>query len=182
MEKIEKAIEELLDAKGPMTISQISDVLFITRSSCMSGIRSLIEKGKIAEIKSQNSKRVYYFLDKKTTYGDVSNMHSEIAKETVSAKDTYEDLVEKYNTLNENVNGIYANIISIIAVFVAIFALITVNANIAFELTTQNMYDVFWGIVKINGFVVICIIALLIATRILIINPLLGKGKKKERD
>ena len=107
-------------------------------------------------------------------------MHSEIAKETVNVKDAYEDLKEKYDEVNKNVNGLYANIISVISVFVAIFALITVNANITFELTTKNMYDVFWGIVKINIFVVICIIVLLGATRILIINPLLGKNRKKK--
>lgn len=43
------------------------------------------------------------------------------------------------------------------------------------------MYDVFWGIVKMNVFVVICIIAMLGATRILIINPLI-KEKKKKKD
>ena len=74
----------------------------------------------------------------------------------------------------------YQNIISIISVFVAIFALITVNANITFELTKQNMCDVFWGIIVVNVFVVICIMILLVATRIFIINPLLGKGKKKK--
>ena len=107
-------------------------------------------------------------------------MRKVVKEETVNAKDAYDDLEEKYNEVNKNVNGLYANIISIIAVFVAIFALITVNANITFNLTTQNMYDVFWGIVKINIFVVICIIAMLGATRILIINPLLGKSKKKK--
>lgn len=64
--------------------------------------------------------------------------------------------------------------------FVAIFALITVNANITFELTQQNMCNVFWGIIVVNVFVVICIVILLGATRILIINPLLGKSKKKK--
>ena len=107
-------------------------------------------------------------------------MRKVVKEETVNAKDAYDDLEEKYNEVNKNINGLYANIISIISVFVAIFALITVNANITFTLTTQNMYDVFWGIVKINIFVVICIIAMLGATRILIINPLLGKSKKKK--
>lgn len=127
-----------------------------------------------------NNRRTYYFINKTATYKDVANMHSEIAKETVNVKDAYEDLKEKYDEVNKNVNGLYANIISVISVFVAIFALITVNANITFELTTKNMYDVFWGIVKINIFVVICIIVLLGATRILIINPLLGKNRKKK--
>lgn len=112
---------------------------------------------------------------------DVSDMRKVVTEETINVKDTYNDLTEKYEKVSKNVNGLYANIISIIAVFVAIFALITVNANITFDLTTQNTYDVFWGIVKINVFVVICIIAMLGATRILIINPLI-KEKKKKKD
>lgn len=107
-------------------------------------------------------------------------MRKVIKEETVNAKDAYDDLAEKYDEVSKNVNGLYANIISIISVFVAIFALITVNANITFELTKQNMCDVFWGIIVVNVFVVICIMILLVATRIFIINPLLGKGKKKK--
>lgn len=87
---------------------------------------------------------------------------------------------EKYDEVSKNVNGLYANIISIISVFVAIFALITVNANITFKLTQENVYDVFWGIIEVNIFVVICIVILLVVTRVLIINPLLGKNKKKK--
>lgn len=41
--------------------------------------------------------------------------------------------------------------------------------------------QIFWGIVKINVFVVICIIAMLGATRILIINPLIKEKKKDKR-
>ena len=42
------------------------------------------------------------------------------------------------------------------------------------------MYDVFLGIVKINVFVVVCIIAMFGAKRIFIINPLLEEKKKKK--
>lgn len=41
------------------------------------------------------------------------------------------------------------------------------------------MYDVFWGIIEVNIFVVICIVILLVVTRVLIINPLLGKSRKR---
>ena len=101
------------------------------------------------------------------------------AKDTIDARDSYEDLSNDMAKMKENVNGLYANLISIIAVFVAIFALITVNANIAFELTKENMCDVFRGIIAVNIFVVVCIIALLIATRLIIINPIINGKKKK---
>lgn len=108
-------------------------------------------------------------------------MHKEIAKETVEVKDTYEELEKKYEKINKNVNGIYANIISIISIFVAIFALITVNANIAFKLTEENMANVFKSIITINIFVVICIIVLLLIVRFVIIEPLLNGTKKDKK-
>ena len=140
----------------------------------------MIDKKIVYSFKTKNGRKTYYSIEEHTTVNDIENMRKVVKEETVNAKDAYDDLEEKYNEVNKNINGLYANIISIISVFVAIFALITVNANITFTLTTQNMYDVFWGIVKINIFVVICIIAMLGATRILIINPLLGKSKKKK--
>ena len=51
---------------------------------------------------------------------------------------TYHDLYTRVEDISQNVNALYVNIISLMSVFVAIFALITVNANIAFELTTEN--------------------------------------------
>lgn len=95
---------------------------------------------------------------------------------------TYHDLYTRVEDISQNVNALYVNIISLMSVFVAIFALITVNANIAFELTTENMADVFWGIIKINIFVILCILVLLWGTRKILIEPLLnnkkGKGEK----
>lgn len=177
---ISKEIQQLLEISPAMTITNISEELGITKATCLTCLNDLIDKKIVYSFKTKNGRKTYYSIEEHTTVNDIENMRKVVKEETVNAKDAYDDLEEKYNEVNKNVNGLYANIISIIAVFVAIFALITVNANITFNLTTQNMYDVFWGIVKINVFVVICIIAMLGATRILIINPLLGKSKKKK--
>lgn len=163
-----------------MRWTNISEELGITKATCLTCLNDLIDKKIVYSFKTKNGRKTYYSIEEHTTVNDIENMRKVVKEETVNAKDAYDDLEEKYNEVNKNINGLYANIISIISVFVAIFALITVNANITFTLTTQNMYDVFWGIVKINIFVVICIIAMLGATRILIINPLLGKSKKKK--
>lgn len=177
---ISKEIQQLLEISPAMTITNISEELGITKATCLTCLNELIDKKIVYSFKTKNGRKTYYSIEEHTTVNDIENMRKVVKEETVNAKDAYDDLEEKYNEVNKNVNGLYANIISIIAVFVAIFALITVNANITFNLTTQNMYDVFCGIVKINVFVVICIIAMLGATRILIINPLLGKSKKKK--
>lgn len=177
---ISKEIQQLLEISPAMTITNISEELGITKATCLTCLNDLIDKKIVYSFKTKNGRKTYYSIEEHTTVNDIENMRKVVKEETVNAKDAYDDLEEKYNEVNKNINGLYANIISIISVFVAIFALITVNANITFTLTTQNMYDVFWGIVKINVFVVICIIAMLGATRILIINPLLGKSKKKK--
>ena len=62
-------------------------------------------------------------------------------------------------------------------IFVAVFAFIAVNSNITFELTQSNQSNIFWGIVVINIFVAVCIIALLFTLKFFIIRPL----KKRRR-
>lgn len=75
-----------------------------------------------------------------------------------------------------DVKKLYADLIGIVSIFVAIFALITVNANITFKLTTTNMNEIFWGIIVVNIVVVLCIIVLLYAVRKIIIDELTKEG------
>lgn len=178
MEHERKAILKILEEKAPTTGKEIAEEASIRYSTCVNLLSDLCDEGKVVRIKSTSGK-VYYLLNKQATVRDVSNMHIEIAKDTIEAKDSYEGLSNEIASMRENVNGLYANLISIISVFVAIFALITVNANIAFTLTKENMCGIFSGIIVVNIFVVVCIIALLIATRLIIINPII-KGKKKK--
>lgn len=46
---------------------------------------------------------------------------------------------EQVNSAVRDIKKLYADLIGIVSIFVAIFALITVNANIAFKLTTTKM-------------------------------------------
>lgn len=91
---------------------------------------------------------------------------------------------EKHDALDSTVKStrkdlgeLYANILTIMGIFVAVFAFIAVNSNITFQLTQENQVDVFWGIVKINIFVAVCIIALVISLKLFVIKPLLGNKK-----
>ena len=61
-----------------------------------------------------------------------------------------------------------------------IFALIVVNANITFSLTSENMREVFWGIIVMNVVVVGCILALLIGIRFILVGKLLKKNDNKD--
>ena len=177
---IGEEIQQLLKISPAMTSTNISEQLGISRATCIICLNDLIDKKIVYSFKTKNGEKTYYSIEEDTTVNDWENIRKVVKEETVNAKDTYDDLEEKYDEVSKNINGLYANIISIISVFVAIFALITVNANITFKLTQENMYDVFWGIIEVNIFVVICIVILLVVTRVLIINPLLGKNKKKK--
>ncbi|WP_216697311.1 hypothetical protein [Anaerostipes faecalis] len=94
---------------------------------------------------------------------------AKISKDLKMQQDIVKDQV---NSAVMDIKKLYADLIGIVSIFVAIFALITVNANIAFKLTTTNMNKIFLGIIVMNVFVVACIIALLYAVRKLIIDKL----------
>ena len=183
MSDIDKRIEEIVREKGPITLVNICKELDldIAINSIRISLNRLVKEGQISKLEAKNSGNIYYYAPRGVTFSDVSNMHKEIAKETVEVKDTYEELEKKYEKINKSVNGIYANIISIISIVVGIFALITVNANIVFKLTEGNMENVFIFIIAINIFVVICIIALLLMVRFVIIEPLLNGTKKDKK-
>ncbi|HIW82639.1 MAG TPA: winged helix-turn-helix domain-containing protein [Candidatus Acetatifactor stercoripullorum] len=178
---IENEILDILEEKGPLTTRQIVEQLNIAQSTCEMRLRKFVEEGKLLRISAKNSGKIYFALSKGGfTAEEYDNLRDVIVKDTVDTKDAYEVLSEKIARIDDNVNGLFANMISIISILVAIFALITVNANIAFELTQENLQGVFVGIIAINVFVVICIVVLLICVKLIIINPMLGKKRKKK--
>lgn len=165
----------------PRRLEEISEKLCVSKASCFRTLAELIEQDKVMQI-SLGNRGTYYIIKKKAISDNVSDLNATIVKETVVAKDNYENLKKKVEKIDTNVNGLYANIISIMSIFVAIFALIAVNANIAFELTEQNMQGVFCGIIGVNLLVVVCMIILLVVVRIIIIKPLLGKKEKHKKN
>lgn len=185
MEKHQITFEEMIfryleNENMPLSARQISEQLGFTKASILIALDKLKRNDEIIEI--GNPPKLYYIVKRKPTENDLSNMHFEIAKETVKAKISYDDLADKVEMVDKNINVLYANIISLMSIFVAIFALITVNANMVFNLTTENMSEIFWGIIKVNGFVVICIITMLWGVRVIIINPLIKRKGEKVRE
>ena len=98
----------------------------------------------------------------------------------INAKATNEILEKKVEQVRGEMKSLYANIISLMGIFVSIFALIVVNANITFSLTSENMREVFWGIIVMNVVVVVCILALLIGIRFILVGKLLKKNDDKD--
>ena len=102
----------------------------------------------------------------------ISEKQDELSGKQDDLIETQDEVKEQVESAIKDIRKLYADLIGIVSIFVAIFALITVNANIAFKLTTTNMNEIFWGIIVMNVFVVLCIIALLGAVRKLIIDKL----------
>ena len=96
-------------------------------------------------------------------------------QETISSK--HGELSDSFERMEHDIKDLYANILTLMGIFVAVFAFIAVNSNITFELTKSNQSNIFWGIVVINIFVAVCIIALLFTLKFFIIRPL----KKRRR-
>lgn len=192
-------VDFLSRSSSPMMLESIADALFVPQERAKRALDELTFGKKVVVYSPDNkiNGRKYYtvptkkidFEDKKTVnesekdsvQDSANGVVRAVVQETINVRDDYKDLSEKIETIDKNVNGIYANIISIMSIFVGIFALITVNANIAFELTQENMCEVFCGIIVMNIFVVICIITLLIGIRVILINPMLEKKKSNSK-
>lgn len=181
-------LQYLGECVSPMTMESISDKFLRPKQEVQRALDELMAGEKVKKITPENSNtgRVYYTVrGEKTAISDENEKTNLDNEETrvkavvdqviVNAKDYYEDLTVKIEGIDKYVNGIYVNIISMMAIFVAIFALITVNANIVFTLTEENAKNVFYGIIAMNIFVVICIIVLLFGVKFIIIKPLLDK-------
>lgn len=151
--------------------SMIRDTAFISNLQVnMEALLQLVERNISSEEMNPNIgasfKKLYdHVMLECNRMGYISKINGDLKKQQA--------IVEtQVNSAVQDLKKLYADLIGIISIFVAIFALITVNANIAFKLTTTNMNEIFWGIIFMNVFVVICILALLGGVRILIINKL----------
>lgn len=118
---------------------------------------------------------------------EISKKQKELSKQQKLISKKQKELSKKHSEVTnqvastiKDIRKLYADLIGIISIFVAIFALITVNANISFKLTTYNMNEIFKGIIIINLVVVGCIVVLLGAVRLLIINNLTKTNPKQK--
>lgn len=183
MTNINDSIKEFLIISGmPMTVESVAEGIGQTSFRTQRGLDELEMGGIVEKILPKNansSNRVYYSITcekevaiKKTENDKYVSNEQTSTQNIVNVKDRYTDLEEKVKRIDDNVNSIYVNIISIMSVFVAIFSLITVNANMVFDLSKEDVCNVIWGIILMNIFVVICILVLLFGIRKIIIKPM----------
>ena len=103
MKSAEERILDLLNEKAPMTIRKIAEETSMSHSTCARVLAKLCEEDKIVKIQGSSSGRAYYLMNREATVADVSNMHIEIAKDTIDAVFLSIDIfeTEDYSKLDE---------------------------------------------------------------------------------
>ena len=172
----EKKIVETLEKGTALSLGELQRQSGMPMRVVINTVRSLQDKGIVKLQGTQNG--AYYFLAK-MTYGQLQTGEV-FSNAVINAKATNEMLEKKVEQVRGEIKSLYANITSLMGIFVSIFALIVVNANITFSLTSENMREVFWGIIVMNVVVVVCILALLIGIRFILVGKLLKKNDNKD--
>ena len=171
----DEILNYLISSNDAFSLTQIAEIYRLSASSTHMILEKLVKDEKIK--KFITNKGTYYIHSKNATYDDLSNMHYEITKETTKAKDQYEDLNSEINLLKEKLGRIYLDIISLMAIFVAVFSFISINTSIVFQLSKNNQYDVFRGIIITNLSLAITLVLLITLIRLIIVNPLVTNKK-----
>ena len=172
----EKKIVKALEKSTALSLGELRRQSGMSMQATVNAVQSLKANGIVKRQGTQNG--AYYFLAK-ITYGQFETGEV-FSNAVINAKATNEILEKKVEQVRGEMKSLYANIISLMGIFVSIFALIVVNANITFSLTSENMREVFWGIIVMNVVVVVCILALLIGIRFILIGKLLKKDDNKD--
>lgn len=172
----EKKIVEALEKGTALSLGELQRQSGMSRQAVIYAVKRLNANGIVKQQGTQNG--AYYFLAK-MTYGQFQTGEV-FSNAVINAKATNEILEKKVEQVRGEMKSLYANIISLMGIFVSIFALIVVNANITFSLTSENMREVFWGIIVMNVVVVVCILALLIGIRFILVGKLLKKNDDKD--
>lgn len=170
-ETLQSKILSMLEQVSPLLSAEIAEELDTHIEIIENELDSLIEQGLI--YKNENNDAYYPNMRYRFEYIDKVQKETQEINET--AKKELESLKETVKETEKNIKSIYVNIISMMSVFVAIFTLVTVNASFVFNIAKENLYNVFFGIIVLNLFVVFCIIVLLIGVRLIIIRPLTKK-------
>lgn len=176
---LHEQIMNLFDTiKCPLTLTTISNSLNYSHASTIRTLQELIKAGKVKELTPENNSAEKYYMPTDPLFLSTSSPNHEsvtlknIEQKLVNTLSKYNELSKEIENSQKQLKSIYANIISIMSIFVSIFALITVNGNIVFSITQENLTNYISGIILVNIFVIICIISLLLAIKFLIINGL----------
>lgn len=174
---IESSIKEYMEkCNDAKTSTEVSNDFDITKYEA----KTILEKMSNAENsiieKYKTEVNTYYIYKSGITAGELDTMKTNLIKYSVTAKEELEKLYIKSNTIEQHINSMYVNIFSGVSIFVAILSLILFNANITYQISLNNMTDALKSIVIINISVVVCIVLLLLAVRIIILN--MFKNKK----
>ena len=170
MDTLEKVTEVVRLFYRPASVNEISEAANLSRQSVLSALNTLVKDGTLEKV--QSGMTVYF----QTSSAGKSDAEKNLEKRFVELDEALNEKIVKHNRRIERIEKetehIYANMISIMGVFVAIFALIVINANaIAGTISADTkICDALLKLAILNIPVVICIIALLIGVRFIILK------------
>lgn len=190
MSELSEKILSVMKIYGrPVTISEISDELALTRATVVKIINTLVDSEKV-KLYTTNGKNIYYALVNESRSDGTQTKTSELINELnqkyanldSDLQSKSEILDKRIEEVENNTKNIYLNIISIMAVFIAIFTLVISNVEMLKEYITSNdtMCDVVMKMAVINIPLLVVIFFILLMIRFLILKPLKDKQPKKE--
>lgn len=170
MDILENVTEAVRLFNAPVSMRQIAEETKYSLVTTSRALEKLVSQGILEMVGSGNTK--YYQIrtakksqeeiDLETRFVELS----EALDEKIARHDRRIERVEK------ETEHLYTNMISIMSVFVAIFALIVINANAIAGTISEDakICDALLKLAVLNIPVVLCIIALLVGVRFIILR------------
>ncbi|RGD36214.1 hypothetical protein [Sellimonas intestinalis] len=168
-DSIQSYCMKMLEAASPLRIEEMAQELDVKVEMVRKELASLVSQDLVCKDGD------FYYINTRYKMADINKIQKETKELNESYKKELCKLKKRSKNIEIKVNTLYINFITLMSIFVSIFSLIATNASIIFNLTQENTKIVFVGIIVTNLFVVICIVILLIAIKILIINPMQKK-------
>ncbi len=170
MDILENITEAVRLFNAPVSRRQIAEETKYSLATTSRALEKLVSQGVLEKVGSGNIR--YYQISTSQKSKEEINLEtrfvelSEALDEKIVRHDRRIERVEK------ETEHLYTNMISIMGVFVAIFALIVINANAIAGTISEDtkICDALLKLAVLNIPVVICIIALLIGVRFIILK------------
>lgn len=170
MDTLERVTETVRLFYRPASVSEITEATGLSRPSVLSALNTLVKEGTLEKV--QSGKTAYFQMSSAEKSDEEKNLEKRFVEldEALNEKITKHD--QRIAQIEKETEHIYANMISIMGVFVAIFALIVINANTIAGTISQEekICSALLKLIVLNLPVVVCIIALLIGIRFIILR------------
>lgn len=175
---LEKVSEVVRLYDRPVSANDIAQASNLSHVTTLNALKALVSQGTIDLLSTENQRYFQYHQPEKSK--EEENLEVKFAQLDEALNEKNEELDERINQVEKETAHIYANLISIMGVFVAIFTLIIINANAIAGTISQDekIGGILLKLIVLNLPVAICIIALLLGIRFIILRDF-KRGDRK---